>query len=256
MNELPTEMVLAVLQWLDVRGLCSTQLVCRSWRSLSNNPTVLWRCAYLRTWPPPLAGAQELLVPNKAQGEINWKRLCRQRVALERYSIPLIRQFRFGEDDGSRGVSCRVLGRVAIFLVLLEGDTDLRLFKLARSMRSCAKDVKRETRGKKRMRGEAAPVSKPHQSSKKQKMQEKEATPNDSDEPGLDAQADEQENCDDEASIFVAPPVGMVDCRKWRPPPPIETVQHLAARAHKLASSLLHLSFMRHRVDMLLSSIR
>jgi hypothetical protein len=87
MNELPTEMVLAVLEWLDARGLFSAQRVCRLWRILcaKNRWKALWRDAYHRTWPPPLLALQD--VPNEP---IFWWALCRNRLTLERYSIPLL----------------------------------------------------------------------------------------------------------------------------------------------------------------------
>ena len=55
MNELPSEMVQAVLQWTKAHDMLSVQLVCRRWHEVTKlDQQALWRNVYLYTWPPPL----------------------------------------------------------------------------------------------------------------------------------------------------------------------------------------------------------
>jgi hypothetical protein len=104
-------MVMEVLQWLEVHDLASGQRVCRSWRRLLRCDGAnaarqgLWRGAYLRTWPPPLAptaaGGAEPSTHNDedededeqggAPSQVDWKNLCMLRLRLQHNSTTLVR---------------------------------------------------------------------------------------------------------------------------------------------------------------------
>ncbi len=88
MDELPGEMVVAVLGWVEAPDLVSSHLVCRRWRHLlsahlgSGGP---WHRSYLRTWPPPLSSAADRAGIASAAHSIDWRALCLQRIGLLRH---------------------------------------------------------------------------------------------------------------------------------------------------------------------------
>lgn len=114
MNELPPEMVQAVLQWVEAHDMLSVQLVCRLWHQVTKQDhQALWRNVYLSTWPPPLtspsaaadaaaavaaAAASQLAEsqpPARGRGRkkpvapkkkaIGWRALCLLRLYLDRH---------------------------------------------------------------------------------------------------------------------------------------------------------------------------
>ncbi|ELR18354.1 Fbox domain containing protein [Acanthamoeba castellanii str. Neff] len=78
MDELPGEMVVAVLGWVEVLDLVASHQVCRRWRHLlsASGGGGLWRRSYLRTWPPPLSSAAHHAVIATAAQPIDWRALA------------------------------------------------------------------------------------------------------------------------------------------------------------------------------------
>ena len=91
MDELPGEMVVAVLGWVEAPDLVASHQVCRRWHHLlsahlgASAGSGLWRGSYLRTWPPPLSSAAHHAVIATAAHSIDWRALCLQRIGLLRH---------------------------------------------------------------------------------------------------------------------------------------------------------------------------
>jgi hypothetical protein len=141
------------------------------------------------------------------------------------------------------------------------------MVKLANSPSEIAESVQQKDdepetwqRGEKRTRGEMEPAGEPRHSPKKQKRagglnnsdhwSSSSADDSSSDDEcssfSEESEAEEEENEDE------APQGGMV---VWRKPQQVAKAERLARQVQEIATSLHHISFMRHSVAQLLSSI-